>query len=314
VPTVTCPYGHSPTTNVGNPTALIAMNEIKENLHKYALCRSLISELQLLHSLSEKEYLTFSEDVQKTNKILLLMEPYLLFKIAYDEFLEWKVKYGKITSSRYEFHKTNQKRLYLEINYRICIILSFLRQFVDQSANLIADEYGKDSELSSRFKKETHLIYDSEFYYRFSYRLRNYSLHRYIPIRTISINYSYEDQIESSKNDIIINKEELLKEKDVWGSALYKELLNYDNEINAFDLVDGIFKFVLKLHTLTFNFVVQENRDSIQRIASFIFQFEQNEGELVLQKLWTTEDYSLKMNLILIPEQLIRDLTKSKIT
>lgn len=274
---------------------------------EYSLCRSLPNQLIEIRALSEVEYQEFIRDIKSVNQISYLMNPYLLFKLAFDDFIDWKNQYYKLVADRVSYHNANQKRIYLEVNYKICTVLSFFRQFLDQCANLLSDEYGKESEVYKLFDRETSLIFDSEFSYRFGYKLRNYALHRYIPIKSFTITYENIDSKEIYNAEPFIETKELLKEKDLWGKN-WEELSTLSSDINAFDLLEKIHKHTLRLHSLVFNFTVQQNRESIIRIASYISQFPEIEGDLVLKKMVFGKEKNPKLNLLLIPEKLIRDL------
>jgi hypothetical protein len=78
-------------------------------------------------------------------------------------------------------------RAYHQINGRVRGLLSEITTFLNYAEGYLKREYGHDSEQVEFYKARTSKEYDASPSYRFVYQLRNYAIHRDVPINGMLI-------------------------------------------------------------------------------------------------------------------------------
>jgi hypothetical protein len=113
----------------------------------------------------------------------------------------------------------------LRINQYIMNILSSSVIFLSHTKYNINKRYGKNSDMSKMYIGATRFGYDTNFAYRFLYRLRNYTQHCGIPAIRVSFRTGEKvgepDQI-GYFIDINLDKNSLLVEREYWSQVQRK--------------------------------------------------------------------------------------------
>lgn len=104
--------------------------------------------------------------------------------------------------------------------------LSFLRTFKDVVSSSISKQYKE--ELVSLQKYDSKL-YDNLFGYRFLTRLRNYAIHREMPLKQINVSSQNGTQITCNKSDLL--------QFDGW-STVKKEIVGLPDTVNVIPYID----------------------------------------------------------------------------
>ncbi len=115
-------------------------------------------------------------------------------------------------------------------------ILSLFRSFLDHTDRSISREYGKDSRERKRWKARLAEIYDSDFAYRFFYKMRNYAQHVGVPPLSFSFSASAEKEGVALALDFVRDK--LLEERQIWKSDLASELEKLDEKFPVINVLD----------------------------------------------------------------------------
>ncbi|MDR3628065.1 MAG: hypothetical protein P4L45_14575 [Ignavibacteriaceae bacterium] len=127
-------------------------------------------------------------------------------------------------------------------NQKISNILSSFKTFEDHLKHQLSLLFGSDNKILEGYNKGDKAMYDKYFGYRLFKRLRNYTQHYGLPIRTIS--FSRRGQSKNCKLEIysvspLMNKKELLQYKG-W-SSLKDEINNLADSIDIREYVNEFF-------------------------------------------------------------------------
>ena len=99
---------------------------------------------------------------------------YKMILLNYEDFLNIIIKY----SDDYKKDPSNvnlpiMEKIFLDINRYLLNFLSSVRTFLDHTETKLKTVYGSNSVQVNKFKKKCSVEYDSNFSYRFLYKLRN---------------------------------------------------------------------------------------------------------------------------------------------
>lgn len=128
-----------------------------------------------------------------------------------------------------------------EIRARLDDMLSALRAFDDRTSRYLKHKYGEGSAPFQTFKEALSHEYDSEFSYRFMYRLRNYSQHCGQPELTGGVKGSRAtDGTSVRRVSIAFDSVALLNRFDKWGPAVKGELQAIGGKFEAEPIADRL--------------------------------------------------------------------------
>jgi hypothetical protein len=130
-----------------------------------------------------------------------------------------------------------------QINRRLLNYLSSTRLFLDYSESRLKRTYGKTSDEVVVFKELCKMIFDTDFSYRFAYKLRNYTQHFGLPITRAERTGKLESSPDSASiftTRIAFNVPELLSRgKDVWG-PVRKDLQASPPDLDVASVLRGV--------------------------------------------------------------------------
>ncbi|MBL7868348.1 MAG: hypothetical protein JNM71_10030 [Flavobacterium lindanitolerans] len=115
----------------------------------------------------------------------------------------------------------------LETNKVVMNVLIAFKFFLDNAETYLKRKFNKDSQIVQNYLKLTKDIFDSSFAYRFLYKLRNYTAHLGFPLEYIhfDIKFNHENpQLSTNSPQLILNIENLKKEKELFGKIVTKNL------------------------------------------------------------------------------------------
>lgn len=212
----------------------------------------------------------------------------------------------------------------LNINTCIMNFLSSFRTFLDHTETKFKRKYGEESIETVRFKKFISNIYDSDFSYRFIYKLRNYTQHCGMPIGDISshsvgINEDTKETKESLH--ILFNRDELLENYDGWGTFVREELKKQQPKFDINSHIDKAMKHVEEIKKeiilielpylledvkflVTLLDKIKKNGDIKSLVTPGVFEFIENGYDVINGK----KRKKLKINIDWFPLKVIRDL------
>ncbi len=114
---------------------------------------------------------------------------------------------------------SDMERYNLEANRLLLNYLSSFKTFLDHSETILKRKFGHTSPKVKEYKSFQSGIYDSNFAYRFFYKLRNYAQHCGLPL---AVKYSTKKSVSSDNPEIDLKiafeKNKLLENYDSWGS------------------------------------------------------------------------------------------------
>lgn len=103
--------------------------------------------------------------------------------------------------------------------------LSALRAFDDRTSHMVSAEYGRDSVEFQAWKDSLSVEFDRNFYYRFAYKLRNYTQHVHRPIQRVNVGQGLDG---GGKLEVTLRVEfdpgTLLSTYSEWGAQVTADL------------------------------------------------------------------------------------------
>jgi hypothetical protein len=83
--------------------------------------------------------------------------------------------------------------VFFTLNQHVANFISSTRAFIDHAEGHLKRTFGENSPEFRNFKQGTAGLYDSHFSYRFLYHIRNYTLHRDLPVSNVNLNGTRDD-------------------------------------------------------------------------------------------------------------------------
>jgi hypothetical protein len=145
----------------------------------------------------------------------------------------------------------------LNLNRCLLNLLSAIRSYLDYVETSVKRKYGDASLNAAKFKKYCSDAYDSNFSYRFLYRLRNYAQHCGLPLTKISFNSGTSKrgpELVHHSLDVGIGRDELLDSNFNWGNLL-KEIADQPTLIDVTYHVNQMMSRLKDIHS---NYLVDE--------------------------------------------------------
>lgn len=177
--------------------------------------------------LSDSEY----EEYRKAANCLLRFssdqQTFLIVRLNYDAYVNLLKRYFEEYTKNPSMSWPRMDRMVLDVNRHILNFLSSVRTFLDHSETNLKRRYGRDSERVRRFKDACSNAYNNNFSYRFLYALRNYAQHCGMPVAKLSLHSKAVDpsfKIIHHYLTVEFNRDQLIKEYDLWGSQLKTEI------------------------------------------------------------------------------------------
>jgi hypothetical protein len=260
-----------------------------------------------IQALSENEFQAYCEASAYLMDFSRNQQLYRMVLLNYEDFLKIVIKY----SDDYKRDPSNvnlpiMEKIFVDINRYLLNFLSSVRTFLDHTETKLKTEYGNDSIQVSKFKNACSIEYDSNFSYRFLYKLRNYSQHCGLPIEGFSLKSKEEPEFSGNiTNSLIIKfrRDGLLK-FDGWGSKIKQEISALPEEFNVIHNVDKFYKSLDKIN----NFLIKENSSELIKRAEYIERLimpaESKEGTPIIFT-FINEGRIKRINIFNIPFHLI---------
>lgn len=165
----------------------------------------------------------------------------------------------------------------MDLNRLILSLLASARMFLDHTEYSLKGKYGKTSKEFVNFKNMCSQKYDTNFSYRFAYKLRNFVQHCGMPIGSIEISSSQHRE-EGSKSyeaeysnlnllskhtlSIFFDRNKLLESFDGWGKNIKQELERIDQHIELTQHIRCFFSVLSEIHRKLIDGLVKKVRMS----------------------------------------------------
>lgn len=200
----------------------------------------LVKGTKKIRNIDSKEYEVF---IKAKSYVLFYLQFEELYEFVKTNFLDfWD--YLSQASERYRlsniYYISELTEPILFSNQKLANILNSFRTYEDHLKHCISDNLSEESNEFKKFKAILSDIYDSNFSYRFCYKLRNYIQHYELPIKKISYN---DRQIINFS----VNRDILMKYKK-WGKVK-EELIKLDNFFDIKTLINDYYNSLNVIHS-----------------------------------------------------------------
>lgn len=157
----------------------------------------------------------------------------------------------------------------LNINRYIMNFLSSVRIYLAHQETNLKKKNGKDSQKVKLFEKACNKAYDSNFSYRFLYKLRNYTQHFGMPVGEISLQESLGPDSGDIHNSIEVkfNRDELLR-YDKWGKKLKSEIQELPTTFKITPHVTVMMKCIEKINFT----LIEDDLPNLIKSAEYVKQ------------------------------------------
>lgn len=174
-----------------------------------------------------------------------LQENENLFRVVelnYKDFIEKNSFYAVNNSLIKPDHSIDgPESIAIDLNRLLLNFLSSVRMFLDHKETILKRKFGPDSAEVLAFKNEIAVAYDTQFEYRFCYKLRNYAQHCGLPINPIEMSSFLDNKNEiQNRFNVFFDTKKLLSQFD-WGNIVKNDLLSQSDKFLVLPIVEKEF-------------------------------------------------------------------------
>ena len=229
----------------------------------------------------------------------------------YFDFIE---KWSNVPADRMDFSISTNIHFVMFANKLILNSLMSFKFFLDNAEFYLKRKYGKQSSEATGFVLLTNKIYDNSFAYRFLYKLRNYSVHLGFPLEVINFDIKFNrENPEKSEHTakLFLNKELLLKEKDLFGAKVYKEIKDYGNELDLIPLIDELSHHIMEFQKFVYRKQKDELTNSIENIELFTENKKTETNQIKVYYNYKKKGKKISFNVYDIPFEILVEYKKT---
>lgn len=171
-----------------------------------------------------------------------------------------------------------QKEAFIDINRVFTNFVVSLKSLIDDFLvkKLIPKIYGKDSPEHVQFKKLTSYWYDSSLPYKFLMRIRDYAVHVYHPITSISYDMDF-DEIASPNYEVTCTPNFVkakLFESDTMRKKLEADLAGYNDKFPVEPILEGIRPIISQILPAIICLSPDRYKEPAQFVSGWYHRFE----------------------------------------
>jgi hypothetical protein len=268
---------------------------------------------ELLSELTLEQYNKLTESIKPVNEF---SQDLLLFEMVTWNFNEFIELYGTYLQAfiKKDYKTFTQKPILNNLNRTFLNLLSSIRSYLDFMERLLNKRFGKESIIFNNFKQYCSREYDSNFSYRFLYRLRNYAQHKGFPINRIGGGKSLIPDDPSKVKvylEVNILRDEILNDFD-WGN-LENEVKNLPEKIDVIPHAEAFMNSLNKIHGQTINDLLHTLTRSSEQILLFGERLAGKEGEPVIFESDDNVKNIQKLTHQLIPIELAKRIVNGQL-
>ncbi|MGE5355095.1 MAG: hypothetical protein ACM3PT_02570 [Deltaproteobacteria bacterium] len=216
-----------------------------EILEEYSMFEGSILEI------NSDEYKKLIELNELLHEYLLIQRKVKEVELNFNDYFETVMSYERKLSTC-ELKDSESLRLlaFIDINRCLTNFLTSFNSLIYDFLNkyMIPHLFGKNSMKSIEFNKKTNDWFDNNFYYKFLICLRDYAIHRNLPIHIVNFDIQFDEmknpQIEI-KISICFRKSTLLK-NSAFKKKIKRELDMYAEEFPVYPFLENIKIFLDK--------------------------------------------------------------------
>lgn len=236
-----------------------------------------INEIFVRGTISDSEFKEFEKHTMKLEEFYRTEELFLCLALNYEDYQNAIIKYlsGYIKDSYLDYVLAGT--IYADLNRLILNLLASVRMFLDHTEYSLKGKYGKTSKEFNDFKKMCSYKYDTNFSYRFLYRLRNFAQHCGMPVGRIQFSSS-KDREEGFKSyeveytnlnllskhtlSIFFDRNKLLESFNGWGKNVKQELESMGQDIEVTQHIRSFVSNLSEIHCSLINRVIKGTKAS----------------------------------------------------
>lgn len=229
----------------------------------------------------------------------------------YFDFIE---KWSNVSADKMDFSISTNIHFVMFANKLILNSLMSFKFFLDNADFYLKRKFGKTSKQATDFELLTNRIYDNSFAYRFLYKLRNYSVHLGFPLEVINFDINFNTKHpEKSKHSakLFLNKELLLKEKDLFGAKVFNEIKERENELDLIPLINELSHHIMEFQKFIYQKQKDELTNSIENIELFTENNKTETNQIKVYYDYKKDGKKISFNVYDIPFEILNEYKKT---
>jgi hypothetical protein len=264
-----------------------------------------------VRELSESEYEEYKKAAGRLANFSSSQQLYAIVTLNYDDYGNILKQYGRhYAENPRAVNWIIMEKMVLNINRHLLNFLSAVRTFLDHTETKLKKHYGSDSHRYKRFKDACSQAYDTNFSYRFLYRLRNFAQHCGLPLGTLTLHSTetppHSGHVQHSL-EVKFNRDELLLERDLWGNQLMKEIETLPEQFEITPHVAETMKCLEKINLTVIEDDLQELLQSAEYIQQLVNPIKDMPGlPCILEVKKYCKGKELKLEITNIPFHVVK--------
>lgn len=229
----------------------------------------------------------------------------------YFDFIE---KWRNVPADKMDFSISTNIHFVMFANKLILNSLMSFKFFLDNAEFYLKRKFGTTSKQATDFELLKKRIYDNSFAYRFLYKLRNYSVHLGFPLEVINFEINFNSKHpEKSEHSakLFLNKELLLKEKDLFGAKVFNEIKEWKNELDLIPLINELSHHIIEFQKFIYLKQKDELTNSIENIELFTENSKTETNQIKVYYIYKKEGKKISLNVYDVPFEILNEYKKT---
>nr|WP_294921767.1 hypothetical protein [uncultured Flavobacterium sp.] len=224
-------------------------------------------------TLTEETYNLLKQDCEVLTKSYIQFVVFKYLQLNLKDYADFVLEWTNVPAYKMDLMISTNIHFVLEFNKRISNVLMSFKFFLDNAQTYLKRKYGKESIIAKDFTELTHNLFDNSFAYRFLSKLRNYSAHLGFPLEIVLFKIDFNNEFpESSKHSsqLLLNIESLKKEKDLFGSIIYRNLNEMTEDLDLIPLINELSFHIISIQKFIYFSERNELDEAIENIEMFV--------------------------------------------
>lgn len=266
-------------------------------------------------TLTEETYNLLKQDCEVLTKSYTQFVVFKYLQLNLKDYADFVSEWTNVPAYKMDLMISTNIHFVLEFNKRISNVLMSFKFFLDNAETYLKRKNGKESKIAKDFTELTHNLFDNSFAYRFLSKLRNYSAHLGFPVEIVLFKIDFNNEFpESSKHSaqLLLNLESLKKEKDLFGSIIYRNLDEMTEDLDLIPLIKELSFHIISIQKFIYFSERNELDEAIENIEMFVGSRKTKNNQIKVYTYENTNDNST-MQIFDIPYEILEEFKNTYI-
>jgi len=250
---------------------------------KIRLCSLEDNSFNDIKELNNETFTLIKQDINEVNEYRNHFKDYIYFQLSFIEFDQLCKTFKNIPIVNININEFITDNFVMNVNRIVFNLLTAFKYYIDSSERHIVKRFGNESIELVEFTNLTHKYFDKYFSYRFLDKLRNYTIHSNFPINTIP--FKAQENIKNPEKmvgnlSLIVNRQELLKEKSYLKSRVTKDLIELTEDIDIEPLLFELSNLISKIEKYVYSTHKSRLEVSISNLNMYARNYKTDKNEI----------------------------------